>query len=86
MHSGLCVDRNGCATCLWGDLTRSMSETTEPHNIDEGCAVASYVATVSSDLANMARGTGLETLGYLLEMVRMEAENLVRNGQNESSR
>jgi hypothetical protein len=30
-------------------------------------AVAEYVATMSADLASMARRTGLETLGYLLE-------------------
>ena len=29
-------------------------------------AVASYVASLSADLATMARSTGLETLGYLL--------------------
>lgn len=47
-------------------------------------AVASYVATLSADLATMARRTGLETLGYLLEMVRLEAESASRhgNGQN----
>jgi hypothetical protein len=47
-------------------------------------AVASYVATLTADLANMARGTGLDTLGYLLEMVRLEAESTARqlNGQN----
>ena len=37
--------------------------------------VASYVATISADLANMARQQGLDTLGYLLDMVRLEAEN-----------
>jgi hypothetical protein len=42
-------------------------------------AVAIYVATMSADLAAMARRTGLETLGYLLEMVRLEAENVARN-------
>jgi hypothetical protein len=41
-------------------------------------AVATYVATISADLANMARGTGLETLGHLLEMVRLEAESSLR--------
>jgi hypothetical protein len=45
-------------------------------------AVAIYVATMSADLAAMARRTGLETLSYLLEMVRLEAENVARhNGQ-----
>ena len=47
-------------------------------------AVASYVATLSADLAVMARRTGLDTLGYLLEMVRLEAESTSRhsNGPN----
>jgi hypothetical protein len=37
--------------------------------------VASYVATISADLATMARQQGLDTLSYLLDMVRLEAEN-----------
>jgi len=41
-------------------------------------AVASYVATMSADLAVMARRTGLDSLGYLLEMVRLEAEDLAQ--------
>jgi len=46
--------------------------------------VANYVATMSSDLAAMARRSGLDTLGYLFEMVRLEAENVTRHGQNGS--
>jgi hypothetical protein len=46
---------------------------------DERAAVANYVATLSADLATMARRTGLETLGYLLEMVRLEAESASRD-------
>jgi hypothetical protein len=38
--------------------------------------VANYVATLSADLAAMARRSGLDTLGYLLEMVRLEAESV----------
>jgi len=34
---------------------------------------------MSADLATMARRTGLDTLGYLLEMVRLEAENIYRH-------
>jgi hypothetical protein len=45
---------------------------------DERAEVAVYVASLSADLATMARGTGLDTLGYLLEMVRLEAENAAR--------
>ena len=41
-------------------------------------AVASYIATLSADLAAMARRHGLETLGYVLEMARLEAESANR--------
>ncbi|MGH6728469.1 MAG: hypothetical protein ACREB8_18295 [Pseudolabrys sp.] len=44
--------------------------------------VANYVATLSADLATMARQSGLDTLGYLLEMVRLEAENVTQHKQN----
>ena len=58
-----------------------MSEPTDEPN--GRTAVAAYVATLSTDLASMARRTGLETLGYLLEMVRLEAESVTRhNGNN----
>ncbi|HZD91748.1 MAG TPA: hypothetical protein VE224_16730 [Pseudolabrys sp.] len=46
---------------------------------DERAQVAVYVATISADLATMARRAGLEALGYLLEMVRLEAENAARH-------
>ena len=49
-------------------------------------AVASYVATLSADLATMARGHGLDTLGYLLEMVRLEAESSVRQNPGPNGR
>jgi hypothetical protein len=42
-------------------------------------AVAQYLATMSADLANIARRNGLETLGYLLEMARLEAESVSRH-------
>jgi hypothetical protein len=45
-------------------------------------AVASYVASISGELAHISRRTGLDTLGYLLEMVRLEAENLARHNHH----
>lgn len=41
-------------------------------------AAASYVAALSSDLAAIARRHGLTALGYLLELARLEAENISR--------
>ncbi len=46
--------------------------------------VANYVATLSADLAIMARRSGLDTLGYLLEMVRLEAEGVYRHGDRKT--
>jgi hypothetical protein len=41
-------------------------------------AVARYVASLTADLALMSRRTGLQTLSYLLEMARLEAESASR--------
>ena len=61
-----------------------MPAQTESHG--DRTAVASYVATLSADLATMARGSGLDTLGYLLEMVRLEAESSARQNNRSNSR
>lgn len=45
---------------------------------------ANYVATLSADLAVMARRSGLDTLGYLLEMVRLEAEGVYRHSERKN--
>lgn len=56
-----------------------MADQAEPGETGSRSAVASYVATLSVDLAAMARRAGLDTLGYLLEMVRLEAESVIRH-------
>jgi hypothetical protein len=73
-----------CVFCLgraFRDKKANQSTSGEPAS---RAAVASYVASISADLAAMSRKTGLETLGYLLEMVRLEAESTSRqsNGPN----
>ena len=65
--------------CIFAVVMPDQSPTAEPAN---STMVADYVATMSADLATMARRSGLDTLGYLLEMVRLEAENLTRHRQN----
>jgi len=49
-------------------------------------AAADYVATHTMELSQLCRGVGLDTLGYLLDMARLEAENLSRgaNGRSRS--
>jgi len=41
-------------------------------------AVARYIASMSGDLARMARHNGFQTLGYLLEIARLEAEQTAK--------
>jgi hypothetical protein len=53
---------------------------------EDPVAVASYVATLSGDLADLARRNGLDTLGYLLDMVHVEAVNESRLGANDAGR
>jgi hypothetical protein len=48
---------------------------------DKSCEreeAAAYVAALSEDLASIARHHGLDTLAYLLDMARLEAENAQR--------
>lgn len=56
-----------------------MNDQSPPSPSGDRTTVANYVASMSADLASMARRTGLETLGYLLEMARLEAENASRH-------
>ena len=63
-----------------------MADQTEATEPGGRAAVASYVATLSADLAVMARRTGLDTLGYLLEMVRLEAESATRQNHGPNGR
>jgi hypothetical protein len=49
---------------------------------DDRAAVAHYVASLSADLARLARRHGLTTLSYVLEMARLEAEDLNRRGRS----
>jgi hypothetical protein len=42
-------------------------------------AAAAYVAELAGNLATIARQHGLDALGFILEMARLEAENAMRN-------
>lgn len=51
------------------------------HHHSEQLAAADYVAAFTTELADLARRHGLNTLGYILEMAKLEAENLGRQGR-----
>jgi hypothetical protein len=42
---------------------------------DDRAATASYIATIAGDLAGIAKAHGFDTLAYILDMARLEAEN-----------
>jgi hypothetical protein len=43
---------------------------------DDREAAAVYIADLASDLARIARRQGFDTLGYILDMARLEARNV----------
>ncbi|MGD9921196.1 MAG: hypothetical protein AB7V13_07080 [Pseudorhodoplanes sp.] len=47
-----------------------------PLAANERTAAVAYIADMTGGLALIARRHGLHTLGYLLDMARLEAENL----------
>jgi hypothetical protein len=50
--------------------------------LDERVEAADYLAALSGDLALLARRHGFDTLGYILEMAKMEAEQVGRSGNS----
>jgi hypothetical protein len=54
-----------------------------PTSNDDRKEAAEYIGSMSGNLATMARLHGLNTLGYLLDMAKLEAETKMRlNGGN----
>lgn len=58
----------------------SRDRSQDSHEACRRTEMASYIGNLAGDLAVMVRKSGLETLGFLLEMARMEADNTVRHG------
>jgi hypothetical protein len=40
---------------------------------------AHYIAAITEELSKLARRNGLDTLGYILEMARLEANHVVKD-------
>ena len=41
-------------------------------------STAHYIASMTGELAKMARRNGLDALGYILEMARIEADQIAK--------
>jgi hypothetical protein len=46
---------------------------------------AVYIATLAGELAQMARHHGLESLSYILEMARLEADQVAKGSGEDGS-
>jgi hypothetical protein len=64
--------------------TRTATKPAEDEPADRDAA-ATYIATLTGELARLARKFGYDALGYILDMARMEAENLSRGGSTPSA-
>ena len=56
----------------------AQSSDSEPAGDGGPEEAAAYLATATSDLGRIARRHGLDTLGFLLDMAQMEAEDIAR--------
>lgn len=61
---------------------RVASRKPEVPDLNTGAA-ATYLAEMSASLADIARHHGMDTLGYLFDMAREEAENNARSANGE---
>jgi hypothetical protein len=56
-------------------MTQAAYEPADRHS------TVAYIATMSSELAQLARSFKLEALAYVLDMARLEAENMGQSKQ-----
>jgi hypothetical protein len=50
-----------------------------PEAVETPGDAAIYIATLTDELAEIARRHGLEALGYILDMARLEADQIARS-------
>jgi hypothetical protein len=51
----------------------------EPLNEETPGSAALYIASLANELAQLAKRNGLETLSYILEMARLEADQIFKD-------
>jgi hypothetical protein len=54
-------------------------EDNEPEHVRSPTAAAQYIATLSEELARIARRNHLDTLAYILDMARLEAHQIANS-------
>jgi hypothetical protein len=53
-------------------------ETAAANGKETPGSAALYIASLADELAKMARRNGLDALGYILEMARLEADQVAK--------
>lgn len=59
-----------------------MVDQAGPSDHNGRAAAIEYMAIISNNMSVIARAHGLDTLGYLFEMARLEAENLSESARD----
>ncbi|WP_234050069.1 MULTISPECIES: hypothetical protein [unclassified Xanthobacter] len=55
--------------------------------VGDPAAAAAYIGALSEELSRLARGNGLTTLAYILEMARLEARDItIARGEDNNRR
>jgi hypothetical protein len=53
-------------------------DTNGPGGEETPDSAALYIASLADELAQLARRNGLDTLGYILDMARLEADQIAK--------
>jgi hypothetical protein len=61
------------------DDMRESDVVGEPRAVETPSAAALYIATLTDELAQIARRHGLESLSYILDMARLEADQIAKS-------
>lgn len=62
-----------------------MSQDEPGHDTPNPAQAAAYIAELSADLSKMARNHGHDALGYILDMARLEAQNITGAASEKAS-
>ncbi len=66
---------------LCGEPSNMLADSKSASEAVKRADAAIYIASLAADLAVIARTHGLDTLGYIFEMARLEAENASADGK-----
>ena len=63
---------------------RELDALAEPEAVETPSAAALYIATLTDELAQIAKSHDLESLAYILDMARLEADQIAQGSGRRS--